>query len=647
MEPLDLPTYLAGKGIATYRAGGHEITAHCWFCPDGNPKGKGKLYINAAEGLYFCFRCEARGNVRALMQHFGDDAPDELPGHNAGSAQRALADALAYCQQQLEAREDVLTYLLSGGETEWGPGRGLSAETVLDRGYGWAGRHWSLRDHLLEKGHKREDLRNAGLLGEGDRDFFSDVVVIPYRVRGTVVALRAKKLGGKYLSSPGKDNRLYGVDDLADAEEAVITEGEFDRDALRAKLDGSPDPKVRAIAVVGMPGAHVFPQEWVQLFRNCKRVYVALDPDDTGKKAAVRVKEMLGAKGRIVELPDSLPKKDWTDLFARHGWTWRNAAELFRASSGRRLASYGEAAARWRQQRDQVGRIRLGLTGFDELIGGAVPGQVIFTLAKTGTGKTVWLCNLAYNMRSRPQLFVSLEMSTPEVYERLRRIYRFWNPTASFAEAETAFAKLRIIDENRLAENELSTLCEEFADDVGERPQVMHVDYLGYYSRSFHGSSSYERTGAAAMALKAAAKSERVLAISPHQVNRSAEDGRPLDLDDARDSGVVEETGDFVLSLFRPELAITDAGGHRGPQVPSGEVTLGVLKSRHGGAGKQFGLQMGLGSLVLADRYDLTYAQQQLIRSENIKIAGGHAYTDLYPDNVQPQLMDRHLKAVS
>jgi len=44
------------------------------------------------------------------------------------------------------------------------------------------------------------------------------------------------------------------------------------------------------------------------------------------------------------------------------------------------------------------------------------------------------------------------------------------------------------------------------------------------------------------MSLKAIAKSRRVGVISPAQVNRVAKEGKPIDMDDARDSGAVEET---------------------------------------------------------------------------------------------------------
>jgi hypothetical protein len=98
------------------------------------------------------------------------------------------------------------------------------------------------------------------------------------------------------------------------------------------------------------------------------------------------------------------------------------------------------------------------------------------------------------------------------------------------------------------------------------------------------------------MQLKAEAKAHRLVVISPTQVNRVAKDGKPIDLDDARDSGAIEETGDFVLAAFRPDNALGD--GDVVDAQPTWKLKLSVLKSRHGGVGRVIPLQMD--SLTLA-----------------------------------------------
>ena len=65
---MDLSAYLSSKGVRTFKAAGVEITAHCWWCDDGNHKGKGKLYLNTENWLYSCKRCDAHGNRKTLLR---------------------------------------------------------------------------------------------------------------------------------------------------------------------------------------------------------------------------------------------------------------------------------------------------------------------------------------------------------------------------------------------------------------------------------------------------------------------------------------------------------------------------------------------------------------------------------------------------
>jgi hypothetical protein len=106
------------------------------------------------------------------------------------------------------------------------------------------------------------------------------------------------------------------------------------------------------------------------------------------------------------------------------------------------------------------------------------------------------------------------------------------------------------------------------------------------------------------METKAVAKEEECVVIVPSQVNRAADHGKPLTLDDARDSGVIEETGDFVFGLFRPEMLVDRNNPQAVAPVPSGVFNLALLKSRHGGAGRQFNLKMSPLSLAIVDVLD-------------------------------------------
>ena len=245
--------------------------------------------------------------------------------------------------------------------------------------------------------------------------------------------------------------------------------------------------------------------------------------------------------------------------------------------------------------------------------------------AATGAGKTVFLSNVVHNVRSHRTLFVSLELTAAEVYEQLHRIHHFHFPDVRREQMAQDYARLRIVDQNRLGRGDLSDLIHEYAEDEGDMPELVMIDYLGYYARGFRsGMSAYERISDAIMDVKALAKEHDVAVITPHQVNRGAEDGMPLEADDARDSGVIEETGDFVMGMFRPALMRRQDGTVE--DEVNGAFNLQLLKSRHGGKGRVFNLRFSTLSLVIVDALDRVNAVR--VEQENAEARRGTHYEE-------------------
>lgn len=610
MIDLDPITYLQEKGVQVYRASGQEVTFHCLWCPDGDGRGKGKCYLNGESWLYDCKRCGERGNRRTLFKHFGDEeAVEYLPGQDPTASRKAMTAAVDAGMEMLTNNDRIMEYLL---------GRGLSVQTILDYRLGYVPAKTSLCSSLVGE-HHRQDLIAAGLMTQSGRDFHSDRILIPYTTRGTVVQVRGKDPAGKYFTPTGHAVRLFNADTLAGANDVIITEGEFDCLVLQQQLQSALDPKVRAIAVVAIPGAGSLPEGFEGYFTEAKRVYVALDPDEAGKKGALRIKELLGSKARIVSLPETLPKCDWSEWISRQH-SLADTMELLATASGKRLWSMGDAAAKWRRYANEAPGIAIGFSEVDAWISpGLQPGDLMIPLAKTGVGKTNFLVNIAFNTRLRPTLLITLEMMAAQVYDRLRKNYHFWYPYATDVEIDEAFGNLRIVDENRLREGDITKLCEEYEEELGFRPQLTMVDYLGYYAKGCKGAGAYEKTTNAVMSLKEEAKAAEVAIISPHQVNRMAQDGKPIESNDARDSGAVEETADFLLSLYRPEDAIEASSD----SVPSGLVRVGILKNRKGAKGMASSLMFGAASLVLVDQHTVAARECE---QENRMLWRGETY---------------------
>lgn len=945
MSELDVVSYLAAKGHHGRAAGGDEVAYPCFFhCAEPDGSRKRKLYVNTAEAYYTCFVCGESGGSYKLQKHFGDTPETPRPGEDPHVKRRILTWATEVGAAMLANSDEQMLALLRD--------RGLSPETIIEAKIGWVGNGWSLTKSLPEE-FSRDELVGTGLVHrEGRRlgdDFFYDHLLIPYVSRGSVVQLRGRAThngqGGKYLTGPGEPVRMFGTDSLDGAEDAIIVEGEFDALALRQHLRTATDDRLRRTAVLGLAGANGFKTGFESYLADIKRIYLALDPDDTGRREAVKIKERLGARAKLVELPAELPKCDWSEfllpvpvdadgawhgLHPHSGHGWRDVAGLLGKAAGRRVHSIRDAGTAFRKQRENNRGFKTGFTGLDQtILPGGLPGQVCIVLAKTGTGKghpldtevptpqgfrrwgelvvgdsvlgsdgratlvtgvhdrgelacysvgfsdrssvlvdgehlwpvakmtgharqertvatrelgelkhtkrtwryqlaltepvdypaieapvdpyvlgqllvngslmgehavawvkdpalldrlpgaerwfhphddrfrlpaevlrgirtlkltvpperrqvpacyltasvgqriallhglldaggfthgqyanrvgfepvspalgadlielvnslggtaayrllqhglrerqgavieialpasvppftrrsskdnvfskskqrvlperfitevtpqpstqircitvaapdqlyligrsytlthnTVFLCNLAYNQRAHRILFISLEMTREEVYDRMARIYRFHHPLASNHQVEEGLANVFICDENRLSDRDFEQVLDEFTTEVGDSPEIVYVDYLGYYARGQKGNSQYEKMTNGAMQLKAMAKSDdpakRFFLVSPAQVNRGADSGKPIDLDDARDSGAIEETADFLLALWRPDDALNLAGAAQ----PTGNVRCGILKSRHGGKDFTFNLKMDLLTLALVD----------------------------------------------
>jgi replicative DNA helicase len=169
----------------------------------------------------------------------------------------------------------------------------------------------------------------------------------------------------------------------------------------------------------------------------------------------------------------------------------------------------------------------------------------------------------------------------------MNRIGYLHNQFADDVEVGKWYGNLRINDENAVPPADVRILVDEYIEEVGVPPRMLIVDYLGYWSRAFKGNSKYEQVTEAIMELKRIAKEYGVTVIAPHQVSRTGDRGRRLELDHARDSGAVEETSDFVLGLYRPHEARENEDDVSATWRQRADVRIDVLKSRHGNVGKE------------------------------------------------------------
>lgn len=586
MTPED---YLHSKGFKLRNAPG-EFQTQCPFCGDKARHG-GHLYVNREHGAFMCHRCQEKGSFFTLQTKLGD-IPEQRQ-RDIAAKWRVWADLVEISQDYLIEQPEVLEYL----RVE----RGLTGKTIGKYRLGYAPK--DLIDQLLET-WELSDLKNAGLFSESGYPLFWDRIMIPYYERSHVVTVRGKQVGGNVLQAKDTSIHLFGADNLRGHREVFVCEGELD--ALFLDQMG--------YAACAAPGAGSFQDLWKMWFEDATRVFVVFDSDDAGRKGAYRVQQMLGKKACNIELPVPHHEKstDVTEFFLRDGNTKEHFEVLVSEARGARLYTY-ETMLRERDELHAKHGLQLGWVDLDYAIHpGLLPGQVVTVLAKTGAGKTAFLTQVIHNVSSwqpydksttgpgLPIMVLSLEQTKAEIGERLERIGHLYNPWATEKEMSAWHSNLRVNDENRVPPDDVRSLIDEYTDDVGMAPEIMIVDYLGYWARSFKSKSKYEQVSDAVMELKHLAKKHNVVVIAPHQVSRAGGRGQRLEMDFARDSGVVEETSDFVFALRRP----FDAENDNEPQSwqERADVRMELLKSRHGNVGKEVMMMWAPYSLALIPR---------------------------------------------
>ncbi len=608
----DVLAYLHDKHLTVKNADAHNVHLACVFCGE-DPGKRGRLYINIdpdcdPPGLYKCHLCGATGNLVTLKRHFGD----QINERELDSTVRAeiMSIAATYYHELLDEYPSVAAYLK-------GPERGLHADTIDVHAIGYApmaitftltDRHttvarpnWLFR-HLRDAGYPTTDILATGLCQDHHGkivDSLAGMVTIPYHVAGQVVTIRGRTWPfddhdwatwehpryeppkGKYKTLGGARSRLFGTDAVWGATEIVLCEGECD--ALVLEQAGFP--------AIAAPGAGSWQSEWDDYLNGLKRVWLVYDRDPAGERGATKLVERFGSKIRRIFLSPQGVKCDPTTWLQTH--TAAEFAELLaEAGKGGLLVTVDEAIDEFRRIQSQPGL----LFGWSELDGwlqpGLQPGQLVIVLARTNVGKSLLLMNLMHRVRmvsgqeDKRMLFLSLEQTRGEWWDRARRIYRFYNLEHTETDARRWWQNhIRLVDRNQLSTKDLTQILDDYEYEVGGPPDLICLDYLGYWGRGFKGEA-YERMSAAVHSLKQFAKEYRIPWIVPQQVNRSVKDGEEISADNSRDAGTIEETADFLLGMWRPDDSIVHERDDR-----SNIVNFKILKSRHGGRGEHLAMQ--------------------------------------------------------
>jgi DNA primase len=279
--------------------------------------------VDSREKLYYCFGCEAGGDVFRFVQEkeglgFGD-AVEALAERYGVETEREREDPRAEEARKRRTRlGEVLErtaqfyahYLWESGEAakarEYLASRGLGEEVLREFGVGYAPSAW---DQVLKRGQQAgfsvAELAAAGLVQKGRQgghyDRFRARIVFPVRDgRGRVQGFGARALRPdskpKYLNSPEgelyrKSRTLYGIDRarpaIAKAGRAVVVEGYMD--ALAAH-------QAEITEAVAVMGTAITPEQLQLLSGHAEEAVLALDADRAGRAAMLRAQRVAGSR---------------------------------------------------------------------------------------------------------------------------------------------------------------------------------------------------------------------------------------------------------------------------------------------------------------------------------------------------------------
>ena len=249
-------------------------------------------------------------------------------------------------------------------------------------------------------------------------------------------------------------------------------------------------------------------------------------------------------------------------------------------------------------ERETHGETGLGtsLLDLDDMLGGLSPEQLVIVGARPSMGKTAFALLLAeavIELANKPVLFVSLEMSSAAIGDRLLTMRSRVSGSkiqtgrclgdedrASLAAAAGEFRRLAplVIDDTPIR---TSTQILAHARRVKSRYGLgcVIVDYIQLVEPENPKEGRQEQIARIVRRLKQTARELGVPVIALSQLNRaveSREDRRPR-MADLRESGAIEQDADAVLLLHRPE--------YYDPNDSPGLAEVIVAKNRNGATG--------------------------------------------------------------
>jgi DNA primase len=293
---------------------------------------KPSMSVNDDEGFFYCFGCQASGDVidfysringlefRESLEQLAAEVGIEIGNvpHDPHAAERKAKSAL-FLDMHDEANAWFQRNLsMAAGDTarRYLADRGMTPDVIRKFGLGYSPDDWhGLNNFLKGKGRTPEQGVEAGLLSKNEKgniyDRFRGRLIFPIQnLSGRVIAFGGRIITDgepKYLNSSDtpiykKGDHLYGLNlarsTMTRTKRALLTEGYMD--VISLHQFGYTDS-------CGVLGTALTPEQVKRLAGFCSRVDLVFDGDGAGRKAALKSSRMILLQGvacKVVLMPD-------------------------------------------------------------------------------------------------------------------------------------------------------------------------------------------------------------------------------------------------------------------------------------------------------------------------------------------------------
>ncbi len=315
---------LSSYGITSTKKGRSLFSICPFHDVDGHSEKTPSLSIDPNKNLFHCFSCEAKGNVIQFVQEIDGigfrDAVDKLlslkPGNGGDHLKAKDVNQPKLKQQEPEQlkintqeRQKVLQQVISKSTEnlrnskvgrQYLEGRGIDPLKLFD--------HYDI-GYFESKVYKdlapteKAKLQTIGLYNK-NKALFEKCIIFPLKKQNTITTIYGRRIGsvsGHYLLPCSRSGLYLSKTGLNPKKPLILTESIIDSLSLFAA--GIPN----TLPLLGING---FLKDHLEYLNTTTfpKIYIALNGDTPGKRAASQLQQNLKGKGLqsdIIELPEN------------------------------------------------------------------------------------------------------------------------------------------------------------------------------------------------------------------------------------------------------------------------------------------------------------------------------------------------------